>query len=96
MSGRHPLILSTPADSDIVESSVVVNPLPAFLRSYPRIKLIGFNGAKAAALFARHVAPALPSGEDLAFRRLPSTSPANAAIPLKDKISEWGSVLRAV
>ena len=83
-------------DSDIVESSVVVNPIPEFLRSHSRIRLVCFNGAKAESLFKRYVTPTLPAGHRLSFQRLPSTSPANVGIPLATKISEWRAALRAV
>jgi TDG/mug DNA glycosylase family protein len=34
-------------DSDVVESSIVPNAFPSFLRAHPRIATICFNGAKA-------------------------------------------------
>jgi TDG/mug DNA glycosylase family protein len=83
-------------DADIVESSVVVNPLPDFFRSHARIERVCFNGATAEALFKRHVLPGLPSPSGLSLRRLPSTSPANASIPRDTKIRQWRTALRAV
>lgn len=82
-------------DSDIVESSVVVNPIPDFLLSHSRIELVCFNGAAAETLFRRHVLPALPTPSLVSLRRLPSTSPANASIPRDVKIREWRSALEA-
>ena len=77
-------------DSDIDESSIVANPFAVFLRAHPRIRTVCFNGAKAEAAFRRHVLPEL-AGESgqVAFHRLPSTSPANASIPYPKKLAAW-------
>jgi TDG/mug DNA glycosylase family protein len=80
-------------DSDIVESSVVVNDFEEFFGSYSGINAVYFNGAKAEALFTRHVLPGLPDDSGLSFQRLPSTSPANAGIPLAVKLREWSRAL---
>ncbi|HEX2283117.1 MAG TPA: DNA-deoxyinosine glycosylase [Thermomicrobiales bacterium] len=77
-------------DSEIVESSIVPNDFESFLRSHTGIRTIFFNGAKAQTIYRRHVLPHLP--RDLAkiqTVRLPSTSPANASIPLPEKLSRW-------
>jgi TDG/mug DNA glycosylase family protein len=77
-------------DSDIVESSIVPNEFEAFLRAHPDIGTIYFNGAKAEKTYLRHVRPGLP-GHLARIRtvRLPSTSPANASIPLAVKLEHW-------
>lgn len=74
-------------DARILAGSVVVNPLPAFLASYPLITLVCFNGATAESLFKRHVLPRLATPPTL--RRLPSTSPAHAALGFDDKLALW-------
>jgi hypothetical protein len=51
-----------------------------------------FNGAKAQAAFERHVRPAL-SGFQLRYRRLPSTSPAHAGMPVAKKLAAWRAAL---
>jgi G:T/U-mismatch repair DNA glycosylase len=64
-----------------------------FLSSHPDIRLICFNGAKAATLF-KAVVPTLE--ERWAHVRrvtLPSTSPAFASMPLADKIEMWRDAL---
>jgi len=83
-------------DAAIVATSVVPNDIGRFLARHRNIRLIAFNGAKAAALYRRHVLPALaqtPPG--LRCVVLPSTSPAHAALPLKRKIAAWAVLLAA-
>jgi TDG/mug DNA glycosylase family protein len=82
-------------DSDIVESSMVPNDFEAFLRAHPGIRTIFFNGAKAEKTYLRHVQPRLPDRfARIRTVRLPSTSPANASIPLAVKLEHW-KVLRS-
>jgi TDG/mug DNA glycosylase family protein len=80
-------------DSDIVYSSAVPNDLPGFLGEHPQIRRICFNGAKAEALFARHVRPRLAADPDVHYVRLPSTSPANASVPWPAKLQAWQAAL---
>jgi TDG/mug DNA glycosylase family protein len=77
-------------DSDIVESSIVPNDFDAFLRAHPGIRAIFFNGAKAEQIYLSHVQPRLPDRlARIPTLRLPSTSPANASIPLAVKLKHW-------
>ena len=81
-------------DSDIVESSIVANDFAGFLASHPNIRVIYFNGSKAAESFERHVVPTLPSFvQSIARHRLPSTSPAHAAMRFDAKLAAWRRVL---
>jgi double-stranded uracil-DNA glycosylase len=83
-------------DSDIVHATAVPNDVPAFLDAHPQIRRICFNGAKAQALFARHVHPRLAEGLDSAkieYLRLPSTSPANASMRWSEKLRAWQEAL---
>jgi TDG/mug DNA glycosylase family protein len=103
-------------DSDVVESSIVPNAFPSFLRAHPRIATICFNGAKAEESFFKYALPtqggrrsrptrsepkASEGGPlhgmgvrgDLAYYRLPSTSPANASLPFAAKLAAWRAVL---
>lgn len=89
-------IRETSLDSDIEELSIVSNPFSGFLHDHPAIHTICFNGAKAAASWRKHVLPQLPQAGDIAYHRLPSTSPANASIRYDDKLEAWQIVRRCV
>ena len=83
-------------DSDVVEASIVPNAFPSFLRAHPRIRTVCFNGSKAEQSFQRHALPVLGAAAgDLAYYRLPSTSPANASIAYAKKLAAWRAVLAA-
>jgi double-stranded uracil-DNA glycosylase len=82
-------------DASIARDSVVANDIAGFLDSHPAITLICFNGAKAAALYRTLVQPRLPQTEALRHETLPSTSPANAAVPYLEKVRRWSIVQAA-
>ena len=80
-------------DSDIVGSSMVANDLYDFLTCHPNVTQIFFNGAKAQQIYQRHVLPEIEERfPDITTTRLPSTSPANAAIAEEIKLSAWRAV----
>jgi TDG/mug DNA glycosylase family protein len=80
-------------DSDIDDSSIVVNEFDEFLPAHPAIRTVCFNGAKAEQVYRRYVLPELPEIGDVTYHRLPSTSPANAAIPPERKLECWRAAL---
>ena len=83
-------------DSAIQEASIVVNDFATFFRAHPRIEHIFFNGAKAEAAYRRHVVVCLPdSGRPRRYARLPSTSPAHAALSFEKKRDAWRVVVAA-
>jgi double-stranded uracil-DNA glycosylase len=82
-------------DSDVIESSIVPNEFPRFLCAHPGIRTVCFNGAKAEQTFQRYALPKLGSHGDLAYYRLPSTSPAHASLPFAAKLAAWRAVLEA-
>jgi double-stranded uracil-DNA glycosylase len=82
-------------DSAIEARSEVPNDILGFLESHPAITHVFFNGAKAEASFRRHFGEGL-SMEGVEFRRLPSTSPANAAMSFASKLDAWRAVADAV
>jgi TDG/mug DNA glycosylase family protein len=86
---------NTSLDSDIIPSSVVPNGFASLFEAHPSIRIVCFNGATAASAFRRHVLPCVPSSHGIVFHSLPSTSPANASIPLETKRAAWSVVARA-
>lgn len=82
-------------DSDIVESSIVPNNFRQFFRAHKEIRAIYFNGAKAEAVYRKHVYPGLPgNAAGLPAFRLPSTSPAHASLDLEEKLERWRVILQ--
>jgi TDG/mug DNA glycosylase family protein len=82
-------VRETSLDSDIEETSIIANPFDAFLTTHSAIRTICFNGAKAESAWRKHVVPKLSELGDIAYHRLPSTSPANASIRYDDKVGAW-------
>ena len=80
---------ATSLDSDIEASSLVVNDFSFFFRTHARIRSVCFNGAKAEQLYRRHVLPELTGARELQYHRLPSSSPAHAAISHAAKVEAW-------
>ncbi|HSA79392.1 MAG TPA: DNA-deoxyinosine glycosylase [Geminicoccaceae bacterium] len=80
-------------DTAIQAYSVVPNDFAGFLAEHPQIERICFNGARAEALFMRHVRPRLSARPELRYLRLPSTSPAYAALPFRAKLRVWQAIV---
>lgn len=78
-------------DARIDPASIVVNDFTGFLARHPRLTLVCFNGATAAASWRRHVGTC----HDLRCVTLPSSSPANASIPLAAKRVAWRIIVEA-
>lgn len=79
-------------DARIVGASIQANDFPAFFAAHPGIRRVFFNGATAEASFRRLVLPKL-ANHDLAFTRLPSTSPAHAALGYPAKLAAWSAIV---
>jgi hypoxanthine-DNA glycosylase len=75
-------------DAAIERGSIVPNDFAAFFAGHPRVRHVYFNGSTAEQYFSRRVLPLVPSRE-CAYRRLPSTSPAHAALSYADKLAAW-------
>jgi hypoxanthine-DNA glycosylase len=78
-------------DASIARDSMAPNDFGGLLTSYPGIRRVFFNGAKAEQLFHRLV-QVDPNG--IVFQRLPSTSPANAAIRYEAKLRAWRAIVQ--
>ncbi|MFC3549728.1 DNA-deoxyinosine glycosylase [Lysobacter cavernae] len=81
-------------DTAIRTDTAVANDFAGFFDKYPAIGTVLFNGAKAEQCFQRFVAPQL-RGATPVLRRLPSTSPANAATSATAKLAAWREALQA-
>ena len=87
---------SSSLDADIEQASIIANDFAGFFRRHPHIQLIGFNGGTAQALYRRHVLPTLPDSlQGIPTARLPSTSPAHAALSPQRKAQHWRKLRRA-
>jgi double-stranded uracil-DNA glycosylase len=84
-------------DAAIIPASEQPNDFAWLLTTYPNIARVCFNGAKAANAFARHVTPTLAPAihNRLTLIPLPSTSPANRAMPTADKLTRWRAALHS-
>ena len=63
------------------------NPLAGLAASLPELRAVGFNGQTSARIGMPQLA-----GTTLALVALPSSSPANAAIPLAEKEKLWSAL----
>ena len=81
-------------DADINPRTIALNDFQSFFSRHRVIKAVFFNGARAEQLFRRGVLQALtqiaPAPD---YHRLPSTSPAHAALGFEEKCSRWRVIL---
>lgn len=81
-------------DSSIDLRTAEVNDFRSFFRRHRTIKRVYFNGSKAAEIYRKRVLPDVQlQAPYLAHERLPSTSPAMAAMNFEQKLAAW-SVLK--
>lgn len=81
---------SRPGSADCRIRNPVPNDIAGFTRLHPSIVLVALNGSTAGRLYHRNAAvPAIPA------ITLPSTSPANAAMPFIEKVRAWDKVRAA-
>lgn len=76
-------------DSSIKDG--VANDFRTFFTTYPAITHVFFNGGTAEKTFRRCALPSLPNDHHV-LKRLPSTSPAHAGMPLEAKLRAWSIV----
>lgn len=78
-------------DAAIEKKTIVINDFNDLFAKHPDIQQVFFNGATAEQSFRRLVLPkihCLP----LNLQRLPSTSPAHAAMSYQQKLAEWSRI----
>lgn len=80
---HRPGSLDQHIDTDTIEA----NDFNAFLSHTPSIQIIFFNGGKAEQVFRRSVLSDLAAAPLL--EKLPSTSPAHAAMSFEQKLNAW-------
>ena len=82
-------------DSDIDIATAKPNDFASFLTMYSTIRLVCFNGQKAARMFKDMVLSRRNGPQpDLRYETLPSTSPAFAAMSFEEKLRKWSIVLQ--
>ncbi len=76
-------------------TSAVPNDFQMFFDEHTMLELLCFNGKKAAELYQQLVALQGITGIDnIAFRTMPSTSPAYASMNLDEKVHHWSAIRR--
>lgn len=77
-------------DANIDNATMVINDFKYLFEQHPSFSHVFFNGAKAESVF-QHVLPTLSESQllSLSMQRLPSTSPAHAAMSFEQKLGHW-------
>ena len=81
-------VCERPGSLDASITEEVANDFPAFVAEHPSITHVFFNGARAQTVFYRHVLYILT--------RMPSTSPAHAAMRPEAKTQAWSVIKTAL
>lgn len=77
-------------DSAIKMDSLKTNDFDYFFTTHAAIKKVCFNGAKAEYIYIKHVLPDITQRFGyIEYVRLPSTSPAHAAMTVQKKTAVW-------
>ncbi len=80
-------------DSSIDDATAVANDFPWLLREFPGIRAVFCNGATSEKYFRKLALPRLPEPPGFELIRMPSTSPANAAMNFEQKLAAWRRLL---
>mgnify|MGYP000108315334 FL=1 len=84
-------------DTAIKMDSIKVNDFLHFFSNHTKIETICFNGAKSETVYNKHVLPHIKNEfGHLHYIKLPSTSPAHAAMTLQQKATIWSNCLKGV
>jgi hypoxanthine-DNA glycosylase len=79
-------------DADIDKDSISPNDFEEFFLNHPSITHVFFNGAMAEKCFHRYAKLGLEF-RALQYKRLPSTSPANASMTYNQKLNAWKVII---
>ncbi len=83
-------------DAAIKMDTIKINDFKSFFSIHPAIHKVLFNGSKAETIFKKYVLPEIMEQFGyLQFTRLPSTSPAHAAMTVEQKIEIWQKEIKA-
>jgi hypoxanthine-DNA glycosylase len=77
-------------DQHIDPATIAANDFATFLAEHQSVRAIFFNGGKAEQVFKRYVLPELDNAPTLI--KLPSTSPAHAAMRFEQKCQAWQKI----
>lgn len=81
-------------DAKIDMDTVVVNDFNQFYKQHPSIQQVFFNGGMAEKIYKKRVIPTLHQFVNIQYHRLPSTSPAYAAMSKEQKLNAWRQIKR--
>ena len=80
-------------DQNINNDTLVLNDFNTLLHTHSSIKRLFFNGTKAEVVFKQVLPHIDPSLLTFSMQRLPSTSPAHAAMTFEQKLTTWHTAL---
>ena len=80
-------------DSKILKQQIEANDIAGLLEQYSGLRAIAFNGAASEKYFNQREKHRLPASHQLELIKLPSTSPANAAMNFDQKLVIWRQLL---
>lgn len=79
-------------DSQIINTTIIVNDFAKFFQSHTNLRRVFFNGGTAEMTFQKRVLPYVGNFA-LSYQRLPSTSPAYASRSFEQKLAAWHQLL---
>lgn len=88
----HSCVRAGSLDSSIEVASQIPNDFREFFAAHPAIRRVYFNGSAAEQIFRKRVLPQV-AALGLEYRRLPSTSPAHAALSYLQKRAVWREIV---
>ena len=80
-------------DSNILQNQIEANDIAGLLAIHRGLRVIAFNGAASEKYFNKLEKHRLPTHHPIKLIKLPSTSPANAAMKFEQKLAVWRQLL---